>query len=73
MITNDPRRPLLDALAVEAALNGRRPFDQLSTAEVDEVLRILDRRGATLDQAAALLDVDPIVLARRGTPVGWSE
>ena len=66
-------RNLLDALAVEAALNSRRQYDELSAAEVDEVLHILDRRGAKLDQAAALLDIDPIVLARRGTLAGWSE
>lgn len=49
----------LDPLAVEAALRGRRPYRSLPAPEAVEVLRILRRRGDTLDQAAALLDADP--------------
>ncbi|WP_143027814.1 hypothetical protein [Lentzea albidocapillata] len=45
--TGVPAEPrLLDALAVEAALVGRRPLDQLAPAEVAEVTRILRRRAA---------------------------
>ncbi|WP_116200713.1 hypothetical protein [Amycolatopsis circi] len=53
----------LDALAVEAALNGRRAYDELHPREVFEVVRIARRRGDTLDQVAALLDVDFFVIA----------
>ncbi|MER6663217.1 hypothetical protein ABT256_01610 [Amycolatopsis japonica] len=48
----------LDALAVEAALNGRRTYDELHPREVYEVVRIARHRGDTLDQVAELLDVD---------------
>ncbi|QFU94645.1 hypothetical protein [Amycolatopsis sp. YIM 10] len=48
----------LDALAVEAGLNGRRTYDELHPREVFEVVRIARRRGDTLDQVAELLDVD---------------
>ncbi|MEV6712015.1 hypothetical protein AB0M48_08210 [Lentzea sp. NPDC051208] len=45
--TGVPAGPrLLDALAVEAALVGRRPLDQLPPAEAAEVTRILRRRSA---------------------------
>ncbi|WP_439662875.1 hypothetical protein ACSHWB_16345 [Lentzea sp. HUAS TT2] len=45
--TGVPAEPrLLDALAVEAALAARRPFDQLAPAEAAEVARILRRRAA---------------------------
>lgn len=45
--TGVPAGPrLLDALAVEAALVGRRPLDQLPPAEAAEVTRILHRRAA---------------------------
>ncbi len=53
----------LDALAVEAALNGRRTYDELHQREVFEVVRIARRRGDTLDQVAALLDVDYFMIA----------
>ncbi|QWF80125.1 hypothetical protein [Amycolatopsis sp. CA-230715] len=53
----------LDALAVEAALNGRRAYDELHPREVFEVVRIARRRGNTLDQVAELLDVDFFMIA----------
>lgn len=53
----------LDALAVEAALRGRRPYRTLPAPEAAEVLRILRRRGDTVDQVAALLDVAPLDVA----------
>jgi hypothetical protein len=60
----------LDALTVEAALNGRRPYRELPPAEAVEVMRILRRRGTTLDQVAARLDVDAHVIAERYADVG---
>lgn len=53
----------LDALTVEAALNGRRTYDDLHPREVFEVVRIARRRGDTLDQVAELLDVDFFMIA----------
>jgi hypothetical protein len=55
--------PRLDTLAVEAALNGRRSYWTLTPAEVAEVLRILRRRGSSLDFVSWLLDVDRHVIA----------
>ncbi|MEU4444875.1 hypothetical protein AB0K14_03320 [Actinosynnema sp. NPDC050801] len=60
----------LDALAVEAALHGRRPFRELPAPEAVEVLRILARRRDRLDQVAELLDVDPDVIAEQYAAVG---
>ncbi|MCP3799764.1 hypothetical protein NLX83_10890 [Allokutzneria sp. A3M-2-11 16] len=60
----------LDALAVEAALNGRRPYRALPAPEVAEVLRIRRRNGDTLDQVAELLDVDASVLAEQYAAAG---
>lgn len=48
----------LDALAVEAALNGRRRHAELPLLEIVEVVRIARRRGDTLEQLAELLEVD---------------
>ncbi|KJK50143.1 hypothetical protein UK23_11510 [Lentzea aerocolonigenes] len=56
--TGVPAGPrLLDALAVEAALVGRRPLDQLQAAEAAEVTRILRRRAATTDPTAGPITV----------------
>lgn len=53
--TGVPAEPrLLDALAVEAALVGRRPLDQLQPAEAAEVTCILRRRAATTDPTATV-------------------
>lgn len=60
----------LDALAVEAALNGRRTYDELHPREVFEVVRIARRRGDTLDQVAELLDVDFFMIAEEYAAVG---
>jgi hypothetical protein len=60
----------LDALAVEAALNGRRSYWTLTPAEVAEVLRILHRRGSSLTFVAWLLDVDRHVIAERYAAAG---
>ncbi|WP_424183831.1 hypothetical protein ACOBQX_17890 [Actinokineospora sp. G85] len=60
----------LNALAVEAALCGRRPFRELPAPEAAEVLRILARRGDRLDQVAELLDVDPHVIADQYATAG---
>lgn len=57
--------PRLDTLAVEAALNGRRSYWTLTPAEVAEVLRILHRRGSSLELVSWLLDVDRHVIADR--------
>ncbi|MGH3859187.1 hypothetical protein [Actinokineospora sp.] len=62
----------LDALAVEAALRGRRPYRSLPAPEAAEVLRILHRRGDTRDQVAALLDADPLDLGAAYTAAGGS-
>lgn len=60
----------LDALAVEAALNGRRAYDELRPREVFEVVRIARRRGDTLDQVAELLDVDFFMIAEEYEDAG---
>ncbi len=53
--TDVPAEPrLLDALAVEAALVGRRPLDQLPPAEAAEVTRILRRRAAKTHSIATV-------------------
>ncbi|GAA3890377.1 hypothetical protein GCM10022243_64090 [Saccharothrix violaceirubra] len=55
----------LDALVVEAALRGRRPFRELPAPEAAEVLRILARRGDRLGRVAALLDVELHLIAEQ--------
>jgi hypothetical protein len=57
--------PRLDTLTVEAALNGRRSYWTLTPAEVAEVLRILHRRGSSLELVSWLLDIDRHVIAER--------
>lgn len=53
--TGVPAEPrLLDALAVEAALVGRRPLDRLAPAEAAEVTRILRRRATQTRTLSAL-------------------
>lgn len=53
----------LDPIAVEAALNGHRPYRELPVPEAAEVLRILRRRGYRLRHVAWLLDVNPHEIA----------
>ena len=60
----------LDVLAVEAALNGHRAYDELRPREVFEVVRIARRRGDTLDQVAKLLDVDFFMIAEEYEAAG---
>lgn len=68
--TGRRRIALLDTLAIEAALNGRRSYWTLTPAEVAEVLRILHRRGASLEFVSWLLDVDRHVIAERYATAG---
>ena len=62
--------PKLDTLAVGAALNGRRSYWTLTAAEVAEVLRVLRRRGSSLEVASWLLDIDRHIIAEQYANAG---